>query len=111
MMASRLFPLMTKIVSLAQSAFIRKRSIHENFLYVKNLARKLHKARKPTFLFKLDIKNAFDSVRWDYLMDMLQHLGFPCIFWDWISAILSTSTSRVLLNGIAGDPIQHRRGL
>jgi mannosylglycoprotein endo-beta-mannosidase len=111
MMAARLAPHMNKLVSNSQSAFIKTRSIHDNFLYVRNLARKLHKSRIPSLLFKLDIKKAFDSVRWDYLMDLLQHLGFPSTFRNWVLALLSTSTSRVLLNGITGDPIKHGRGL
>jgi mannosylglycoprotein endo-beta-mannosidase len=111
MMATRLAPHMNKLVSNAQSAFIKKRSIHDNFLYVRNLARKMHKSKTPTLLFKLDIKKAFDSVRWDYLMELLQHLGFPTKFRDWIAALLSSSSSRVLLNGIAGNPIKHGRGL
>jgi hypothetical protein len=77
MMATRLASHMDKLVSNAQSAFIKKRSIHDNFHYVRSLVRKLHIARKASLLFKLDIKKAFDSVRWDYLMDLLQHLGFP----------------------------------
>ena len=44
-------------------------------------------------------------------MDLLQHLGFPAKFRDWITALLSTSSSRVLLNRIAGAPIRHGRGL
>jgi retron-type reverse transcriptase len=77
MMASRLAPHMDNLVSNAQSAFRKKRSIHDNFLYVRYLARKLHKTKKPTLLFKLDIKKAFDTVQWDYLMDLLQHFCFP----------------------------------
>jgi hypothetical protein len=79
---------------------------------VRNLARKLHKTKKPTLLFKLDIKEAFDSVQWDYLMDLLQHFGSPPPkFRDWISALLSSSSSRVLLNGVPRDPIKYGRGL
>ena len=110
-MATRLAPHMNNLVSNSQSAFIKTRSIHDNFLYVKNLARKLHKTKTPTLLLKLDIKKAFDSVRWDYLVDMLQHMGFPAIYRDWVAALLSTASSRVLLNGVAGDPIKHGRGL
>jgi hypothetical protein len=62
-------------------------------------------------LFKLDIKKAFDSVRWDYLMDMLEHLGFPPTFRDWVSALLASASSRFLFNGLVGDPIKHRRDL
>jgi hypothetical protein len=55
MMATRLAPHMNKLVSNAQSAFIKKRSIHANFLYVRNLTRKMHRAKTPTLLFNLDI--------------------------------------------------------
>lgn len=110
-LALRLGPLMNELVSNAQSAFIKKRSIHDNFLYVKNLATRLHKSKTPSLLFKLDIRKAFDSVRWDYILDLLQRRGFPSRFRDWIAALLSTSTSRILLNGVAGHPIHHGRGL
>ena len=60
---------MNELVSNAQSAFIKKRSIHDNFMYVRNLARKLHKSKTPTLLFKLDIRKAFDSVRWEFIIE------------------------------------------
>ena len=44
-------------------------------------------------------------------MDLLEHLGFPPKFGDWIMALLSTSLYRVLLNGIVGAPIKHGGGL
>jgi hypothetical protein len=50
MMAARLAPHMNKLVSNSQDAFINKRSNHDNFLYVRNLARKLHKSKTPTLL-------------------------------------------------------------
>ncbi|XP_040384518.1 uncharacterized protein LOC107305206 [Oryza brachyantha] len=111
LLALRLRPHMHSLVSISQSAFIKGRSIHDNFKYVRNLARRYHKTRRPMLLFKLDITKAFDSVRWDYLLSLLQHQGFPQKWRDWISAILSTSTSQVLLNGISGERIQHGRGL
>jgi hypothetical protein len=111
MLANRLGPFMNDLVSNAQSAFIKTRSIHDNFLYVKNLAKRFNKARVPTLLFKLDIYKAFDSIRWEYILDLLQRRGFPPRFRDWISVLFSTATLRVLLNGIAGAPISHDRGL
>jgi hypothetical protein len=62
-------------------------------------------------LFKLDITKAFDSVRWDYLLALLQRRGFPTRWRDWLGAIFSTSTSQVLLNGSPGQRIKHGRGL
>jgi hypothetical protein len=52
MMATHLAPHMAKLVS-AQSALIRKRNINDNFLYVRNLAKILHKSKKPTLLLRL----------------------------------------------------------
>jgi hypothetical protein len=56
MMATHLAPYMTSLVSRAQSAFIKSRSIHDNYSYVRNYARSLHKSRTPALLLKLDIK-------------------------------------------------------
>ena len=107
----RLTPFMNILVSRAQSAFIKSRCIHDNFMYVRNYARRLQRTNTPSLLLKLDIKKAFDSVRWEYLLDLLQRRGFPSRFREWITALLRTSTSRVLLNGVPGNPIQHGQGL
>ena len=42
---------------------------------------------------------------------MLQQLGFGQIWRDIICGLLSTSSTQVLLNGIPGEHISHRRGL
>ena len=80
-------------------------------MYVRNLARRFHRNKTPALLMKLDFSKAFDSVRWDYLITLLQKRGFPTRWTNWITSILATSTSRVLLNGIPLDPIPHDRGV
>ena len=110
-LAIRLAPHMHKLISNAQSAFIKTRSIHDNFMYVRNLARRLHMRKTPSLLFKLDIRKAFDSVKWEYLLDLLRRRGFPSKFREWIAALLCSSSSRILLNGVAGTAIKHGQGL
>ena len=100
----RLAPHMDALISNAQSAFIKKRSIHDNFMYVRNFARCLHKRKTPALLFKLDIRKAFDSVKWEFILDLLQRRGFPSKFRDWIAALLCSSSSRFLLNGCPDLP-------
>ena len=80
-------------------------------MYVRNYARRLHKTKTPALLLKLDIKKAFDSVRWDYLLDLLQRRGFPPKFRNWLAALLYTASSRLLVNGIPSASIKHGRGL
>ena len=110
-LALRLAPTMQEIISKSQSAFIRGRSIHDNFLFVRNLARRFQWNKNPALLIKLDISKAFDSVRWDYLLSLLQHMGFPSRWRDWIAAAFTSASSQVLLNVIPGSPIPHGRGL
>ncbi|WVZ55635.1 LOW QUALITY PROTEIN: hypothetical protein U9M48_006273, partial [Paspalum notatum var. saurae] len=106
-LASRLAPHLDRL----PSAFIRKRSIHDNFLYTQNLIRELKRVKAPTLFLKLDIAKAFDSVRWDYLLEVLQQMGFGNRWRDWVSILLRTANSAVLLNGDRGDYFQHGRGL
>lgn len=110
-LALRLSPFMNDLISPCQSAFIKDPSIHDNYMYVRNVARKFHRSRTKALLLKLDISKAFDTVRWDYLILLMQRRGFPLRWSNWIAASLSTSSSRVLLNGIPLDPIPHGRGL
>jgi hypothetical protein len=65
-----LVPFIGLLISPCQSAFINKQSIHNNILYVRNLSRRFHRNKTPTFLFKLDISKAFDSMRWDYILSL-----------------------------------------
>lgn len=110
-LARRLAPRLSTLVDQCQSAFIKKCSIQENFLYVHNTAKFLHRTKKPTLLLKLDIAKAFDSVSWTYLLDMLEARGFGPRWREWIAMLLHTSRSQVLINGQLSDYIQHRRGL
>jgi hypothetical protein len=61
-LASRLAPELNGMVSRAQSAFIKRRSIQDNFLYTQNLTKALHRAKQPGLFLKLDIAKAFGTV-------------------------------------------------
>jgi hypothetical protein len=62
-------------------------------------------------LLKIDLAKAFDSVAWPFLLEVLEHAGFPIRWWDWISAMLYTASTKVLVNGRPRDRIRHARGL
>lgn len=111
LLAARLGPELNNMVSRAQSAFIKRRSIQDNFLYTQNLIKALHRAKQPGLFLKLDIAKAFDTVRWDYLMEVLEQFGFGNRWRGWVSAILSSSSTSVLLNGSRGKWFKHYTGL
>jgi hypothetical protein len=72
---------------------------------------RLHAKKKSSLLLKIGIVWAFDSVAWPFLLELLQHMAFPNAVRDWISALLSSASTRILLNGNPGDRICHARGL
>jgi mannosylglycoprotein endo-beta-mannosidase len=110
-MAVRLSKYINELISPAQSAFIKRRYIHDNFLFVRNLAHAYHRKKIPALLFKLDISKAFDTVSWEYMLELLEMRGFGARWREWLTIIFSTAHSTVLLNGTEGKQIRHARGL
>ena len=111
LLANRLASHLDNMVSQNQSAFIKGRSILDNFMLVQQTAIMLHQKNCARILLKLDITKAFDSVSWPFLLEVMKHLGFGQIWCDIISTLLASASSQVLLNGAPGHKILHRKGL
>lgn len=75
------------------------------------MVRNLSANRKLTFFFKLDIARAFNLVSCEYLIEVMEHIGFGSRWRNWICLLFATVTSKVVLNGDHGECIAHRRGL
>jgi len=73
--------------------------------------RLLPKKKQPALFIKLDISKAFDSVGWQYLLEVFTALGFSAKWHDWISDLLRSSSSKILVNGAPSRNIPHARGL
>jgi hypothetical protein len=110
-LAMRLTPRMHVLVRTNQSAFIRGRQIHENFRTVQLTCKWLHANRCPSILLKVDLAKAFDSVVWPFLLEVFEHAGFPSHWREWITIMLRTASTKVIINGSPGPRIRHARGL
>ena len=62
-------------------------------------------------MLKLDLARAFDSLAWPFLLEVLRQYGFGNRFMEWIAILLSSASTRILMNGEPGPPIWHRKGL
>ena len=76
LMANRLAPELNKLVSTGQSAFIRGRSIQDNFLYVRNVIKDANRKKTSLLFLKLDIAKAFDSLDWGFFIRAMTEMGF-----------------------------------
>jgi hypothetical protein len=87
LLANRLGPHLDHLISINQTSFIKRRCIRDNFLYVQEVIKDLHKRKIPALFLKLDISKAFDTVNWPYLLQIMEHLGFGVRWRNWISSL------------------------
>ncbi|KAM0901815.1 hypothetical protein ACQ4PT_019723 [Festuca glaucescens] len=110
-LALRLHPRMHELVNPCQSAFIKSRAIHDNFVFVRAQARLFRQKKIPALLLKLDIQKDFDSISWEFLLEVLEAKGFGQKWRDWIACLMFTASTMIIVNGELTDPIVHKCGL
>ncbi|WVZ82123.1 hypothetical protein U9M48_029424 [Paspalum notatum var. saurae] len=110
-LALRLAPFMKHLVFANQTAYVRGRSILDSYKFVQAATAIYRRKKIPKLLLKLDISKAFDSLGWSFLLEVLRGAGFSVRWCNWISTLLYSASSKILLNGIPGAAIQHRRGV
>jgi hypothetical protein len=110
-LANRLAPRLPMLMHRSQSAFIIGWYIQDNFRFVHSEAKLLHAKHQACLLLKVDITKAFDSVTWSFLLEVLKFIGFPVVWSNWISTLLSTASMCIILNGVPRDSIHHGREL
>ncbi|GKC50318.1 RNA-directed DNA polymerase, eukaryota [Tanacetum coccineum] len=62
-------------------------------------------------VFKVDFAKAYDSIRWDYLDDVLNSFGFGSKWRSWIRGGLISGKASILVNGSPTSEFQFHRGL
>lgn len=70
-MANRLEMFISDILSNTQSAFIFDRQILDGPFIKNEISHWCKRKNKHAFFFKVDFEKAYDSIRWDYLIDVL----------------------------------------
>jgi hypothetical protein len=110
-LTNRLQPWITRLVSSDQTIFIKERCISENFVYAAELLSCCHRRGAATIVLKLDFQKSFDSICWQSLDVILLARGFDDRWRTWVSTLLSTGCTSILLNGAPGRWFRCRRGL
>ncbi|CAM8983245.1 unnamed protein product [Rhodiola kirilowii] len=86
--ANRLQLILTDVINPAQTAFVKGRSITDNFLIAHEVAHFIKNVRRGRSVYgslKLDMSKAYDRIEWDFLRAMLLKLGFTA---NWVSMIM-----------------------
>lgn len=111
-LANRMQGTLSHIVSHAQSAFIKGRSIVDNVLLMHELIRNYHRDDgPPRCAIKVDLMKAYDSVDWEFLIDTITAMEFPVMFVKWVKACITTPMYSVMINGGLEGYFPGARGL
>ncbi|RVW96170.1 LINE-1 reverse transcriptase-like [Vitis vinifera] len=102
---------MGKVVSSAQNAFVEGRQILDAALIANEAIDSMLKSKESGVLCKLDIEKAYDHLNWNFLLSVLQRMGFGERWTGWISWCISTATFSVLINGTPEGFFNSSRGL
>ncbi|XP_074374868.1 uncharacterized protein LOC141716183 [Apium graveolens] len=99
--ASRLKKVLPFIVDSAQSAFIPGRSISDNILLAQELFRGYDRETGSSrCALKIDLHKAFDTLKWEFILAVLNKIKVPNIMVSWIRACICAPQFSVKINGI-----------
>nr|GEX71249.1 RNA-directed DNA polymerase, eukaryota [Tanacetum cinerariifolium] len=98
-LANRLAMVISDLVSNTQSAFIANRQILNGPFILNKVLTWCERKRMQALVFKVSFAKAYDSVRWDFLLDVLQAFGFGPRWCTWICGIFSSNMASILVNG------------
>lgn len=110
--ADRLALVAPKIISENQRGFIKGRQITECVGIAYEIINMLDKRSFGGHLaLKIDIKKAFDTMDWSFILQVLQSFGFNDIFYNWVKVILHSAKLSISVNGHAVGYFSCKRGV
>nr|GEX77526.1 RNA-directed DNA polymerase, eukaryota [Tanacetum cinerariifolium] len=110
-LANRLVGVLDGIVDEVQSAFISNRQILDGPFILNEVLQRSKWKKKQALIFKVDFEKAYDSVRWDFLEEVLRKFGFGDKWCKWIKCCLTSSRGSIIVNGSPTEEFQFGKGL
>ncbi|XP_071700218.1 uncharacterized protein [Rutidosis leptorrhynchoides] len=84
------------LVGHEQSAFIKGRNILDGVLIANETLEYLKRNKLAILVFKVDFEKAFDSLNWNFLLEMMKIMGFEEKWRNWILSCLRSASISIL---------------
>ena len=114
LLTRRLQPLMDKLISENQSAFVLGRAIGDNVLITHEVLHYLKTSKadqRCAMAVKTDMSKAYDRLEWDFIALVLARLGFHRSLITLIIQCISSVTYSFLINGLPRGKVVSSRGI
>ena len=112
LLTNRLQEILYHVISPSQSAFIKGRLLSENVLLATEIIHGYNRRNiSRRGMLKVDLRKAFDSIKWDFILSTLRAIQIPEIFISWIAECITTPTFSVSVNGVSGGYYKSTKGL
>ena len=110
-LAERIKNVLPYVIDKSQSTFLKGRGILDSALMANEVVEDLRRGGSSGLCLKMDFEKAYDSVRWEFLYDMLQRMGFHYRWILWIRGCMESASVSVLVNGSPTEEFTPSRGL
>ena len=100
LLVNRLLPIIERTIYPTQSVFVPHRAIHNNISPAHEMMNKFYhfKGRNGYVVVKLDMRKAYDRIKWDFILQCLNQLEFHPVWINWIKECVSIVSYSVLVN-------------
>ncbi|XP_071727348.1 uncharacterized protein [Rutidosis leptorrhynchoides] len=110
-LSNRLRKVIPNLVGFEQSAFIKGRNIMDGALIANETLEYLKNHKLKSLIFKVDFEKAFDSLSWEFLVEIMTIMWFGGKWRKWIISCLSSASISVLVNGSPTNEFKLERGV
>nr|GEX60891.1 RNA-directed DNA polymerase, eukaryota, reverse transcriptase zinc-binding domain protein [Tanacetum cinerariifolium] len=110
-LATWLSLVISDLISDVQTAFLPNRQILDGPFIINEILAWCKLKKQQAIIFKVDFAKAYDSIRWDFLDDVLISFGFRSKWRSWIRGSLSLGKASILVNGSLTPEFHLHRGL
>jgi hypothetical protein len=111
LLANRLQLKLPTLLHKNQYGFIRHRTIQDCISWALEYLHICHQTKSELIILKLDFEKAFDKVKHEFMLKIMEYKGFPAKWLQWMRLIFQSRTSAILLNGVSGKVFHCRRGV
>jgi len=112
LIVNRLKEALTDVIGFSQSAFLPGRSISDAILLTQELMHNYHlNTGQGRCALKIDLKKAFDTVSWEYIIASLKAIAIPQEMINWITTCITSAHYSISLNGTMHGFFKSTRGI